>query len=678
MKNKMGKALFMIVAALVAMTLVMLLECLVFQMPAVRYKEKPVQITLTEDDIQHEESLVELSEEEIRSIKVQRENEKMLAEYRGETYEPEEDETLVETGETMYRKVKKLVFSVTLEQPYYVHKVDMRIPVESATGYRMTFFRDGQTVGEDLYCSIEPKTTAGIANAKRMTDRFDVEITTAEDIAAKDIYLQLSNPFRPNKMRIFFLASVMAVILLLSLGEKKLLTRPEWVFSIVCFLLGSLIIFGVGTNQLGYDEYSHAKESYKASFGPTIESTESVIQMCGNLLPHFSNPEERALVEAYEDKNHDYSWADIGHQSRIKRAENRIYYPMSIGFYVARKLNLSFASSVELAKFGNLLFYIFVVFWAIKLAVRYQYIVALIGLLPNCVFLASSISYDAMVNSFLLLGSVLILNECMQPEKKLTWQNALLILMSFFLGCIAKPVYIVMALMMIFFGTKKFHSRWQQVIFIFAVIAVTGLMLYNIFKPLPSAGSDYYLVNNFSYAGDKRNVGTSVIGQLQYILSNPVTFVRLVFSSMWDMFAGYFFGSDRFLQYAYAGAAPKGFMYLILIVAVWLSLFQRKGSQSRKIGKKYVILNLIMILGMSGMIWSSMYVSYTTVGADEILGVQGRYFIPLFLPFSACLMNNGRLESRLSESMRSRVMFAVLAGVNFCMIYSYIITTMNI
>lgn len=677
MSKKIGKALIYMVIILVLFTFVMLLECLVFQFPALRYKQKPIDFSFQDEDIRHEETLVELSEDEIRSIKVQRENEKMLAEYHGEIYEPEEDESLVETGDQMFRKVKKMTWHVSIGQPYYIHKISMCIPVESATGYRVTFYREGQSVGEDLYCSIEPKTSYGIANASVLADEMQMEITTGEDIAAEDIKLSISNSFRPNKMRIFYFFSIGLIILLLFAPKRVWITKPEWCFAIICFLLGALIIMGVGTNQLGYDEYSHAKSAYKMSFSTTIESTESAIQMCGNLLPHFSNPQERELVEAYENVNNDYSWADIGHQSRIKRAENRVYYPMALGFYLARKLNTSFAVSVELAKFGNLLFYIIVVFFAIKMAYDYKYIVAMIGLLPNCVFLASSISYDAMVNSFLLLGSVLVLNELLKPDQPLTWQNALMILLSFFIGSISKPIYILMALMMVFFPKKKFHSGWQRVVFTLAVIIVAGLMLYNIFKPTPSTGSDYYLVGNLSFAGDKRNVGTSVIGQLQYIIANPITFILLVFRSMWEMFAGYLFGSDRFLQYAYAGSAPKICTYFVLILFLWLSLFKRKGSIDLSIGMKYIVLNLIMIIGMGGVIWSSMYVSYTTVGADTISGVQGRYFIPLFLPFASCLMNN-RLESRLSETWQSRIVFLSMAGINLFMIWQYVIISMNI
>ena len=67
-------------------------------------------------------------------------------------------------------------------------------------------------------------------------------------------------------------------------------------------------------------------------------------------------------VEDYEDKNNDYSWADIGHQSRFVRSETRVYYPMALGFKLGRMLHLRFADTVALAKLGNLLFYILVVF----------------------------------------------------------------------------------------------------------------------------------------------------------------------------------------------------------------------------------------------------------------------------------------------------------------------------
>lgn len=666
---------------LLIVTLAMFIECLIFQFPALRYKEKPLEFLPGEQDdsmtITTEDDLAELSAEEIRSIEVERDNNRLLAEYNGEEYVEPEDGTLVEENGTMYRKVKRTTISIALAEPYYIHKLDLRAPVTESAGYSVSLYKDGVLRNDNIYCSLEPKTGAGIANVSEYADEIQISILSREELAPSQMKITLSNSFRPNAMRIFFMVVCFVMIAMLVMEKKLVLEKPEWMFAICCLLLGSLIICGIGTNQVSYDEYVHAKAAYNLSFGTTIERTESALQMSGNLLPYFNNPEERALVEAYEDANNDYSWADIGHQSRFVRSETRVYYPMAVGFWLGRVLRLSFADTVALAKFGNLLFYIIIVFWAIRLAGRYKNLTALIALLPNCVFLAASLTYDAVVNSFLLLGMVLVMNEILEPDKKLTWYNTLLILISFAIGCQSKPIYVVMVLLLLFCGKKKFENRLQEWICKAAVLCMACLMVYNIFRPTPSAGSDYLLVGDFSFAGDKRNLGTSVTGQIQYIFEKPWTYTVLLLSSMLRMTVSYLTGASDFFQYGYVGEAPTICTYIVLALALWLALTSAKGTRQKSMGIGYIVLTILMIFGVSAIVWTSMYVSYTTVGASEIRGVQGRYFIPMFLPALVCLLN-GKWESRLHELTRNRILFAVMSGLNLFMIYAFIIQAMNV
>ena len=315
-------------------TAALLVECVVFQFPALYYKEKPQDIICDGSDPQIEirtkNALAKLSDEEIRSIEVEQSNQKLLAEYQGEVYEEKLDENLVKKDGTLYRRVKKTVIDAALSQPYYIHKLDLRVPVTESAGYSVELYLDGKKTGS-VYCSIDPKISAGIANISNRCDRIKITLLTNETIDNSKIQVTLSNRFRPNSMRLFFLFVLFGTGALLYQAKTLLRDKPEWIFAILCFALGSLLICGIGTNQVSYDEYVHAKAAYKLSFGTTIESTESAIQMAGNLLPFFHNPEERQLVEAYEDKNNDYSWADIGHQSRFVRAETRVYYPMALG-----------------------------------------------------------------------------------------------------------------------------------------------------------------------------------------------------------------------------------------------------------------------------------------------------------------------------------------------------------
>lgn len=680
-KQRLKRVLQYVSLLLVIVTVALLVECVFFQFRAIRHKAEPITFVMDGSDemltFSASEELAELSEEEIRSIEIERDNLRMLAEYNGEEYEEPVDETLVEADGTMYRKVKKTVIKVDLGNPYYVHKMDLRVPVEESAGYSVVAYRDGEVVEDDIYCTIEAKTGAGIANADVYTDYMEIAVLSGEELNPADMKLTISNKFSPNAMRIVFMILFLTMAAVLYMEKDALRDRQEWIFAVICLMLGCLLIFGIGTNQVSYDEYVHAKAAYKLSYGTTIEFTESALQMAGNLLPHFNNPEERQLVEAYLDKNNDFSWADIGSQSRFVRSETRVYYPMAIGFWIGRTLNMGFADTVALAKLGNLLFYILVVFFAIRLAGKNKNLVALIALLPNNVFLASALTYDAVLTSFLLLGMVLVINELLEPERKLTWQNALAILISFAIGCQSKPIYIVMVLLMLFYGKNKFYSRWQEVVCKTAILVVAGLMIYNIFFPTPTAGSDYHLVSNFSYAGDKRNLGTSVTGQISYIFGNPGTYTLLLLSSMAGMLGDYLFGGSDFFQYGYLGTAPTIATYIVLLLALWLALVSAKGEKRRGIGWKNIVLMLIMILGTSAIVWTSMYASYTTVGADEIRGVQGRYFIPMFLPFAVCFLN-GRWESRLQQHNRSRIMFGVMAALNMCMIYSLVITVMNI
>lgn len=680
-KSKLRHVLSYFLVLIVVVTVAFLAECVFFQFNALRYKEKPITFVMDGSDemveFSVEDTLAQLTEDEIRSIEVERDNQKMLAEYNGEEYVEPEDDTLVEKNGTMYRKVKKTIIKVDLGNPYYIHKMDLRVPLEQSAGYSVVTYKDGKETNDNIYCTIEAKIGAGIANVREYTDYMEIAILSQEEIAQEDVKVTISNSFKPNAMRITFFVLLFLFATVLVMEKDALRDRQEWIFAVACLMLGSLLIFGIGTNQVSYDEYVHAKSAYKLSFGTTIEFTESALQMAGNLLPHFNNPEERQLIEAYLNKNNDFSWADIGSQSRFVRSETRVYYPMAIGFWIGRTLHMGFAETVALAKFGNLLFYIFVVFFAIRLAKKYKSIVSLIALLPNNVFLAAALTYDAVLTSFLLLGMVLIINEILEPDRKLTWQNTLMILISFVIGCQSKPIYVVMALLMLFYGKNKFHNRLQEFVLKTAVLVVAGLMIYNIFFPTPTAGSDYHLVSNFSYAGDKRNLGTSVTGQISYIFGNPGTYTLLLLRSMFEMLTGYLFGGSNFFQYGYLGTAPTVATYAVLLIGLWLMVTSAKGEIRQSIGWKYIVLILIMILGTSAIVWTSMYASYTTVGADEIRGVQGRYFIPMFLPFAVCFLN-GKWESRVVCHNRNRIMFGAVAALNFIMIYTLVIMKMNV
>ena len=718
MSKKVVKAIeiFVLVA-----TFAVLIECVFFQRNALRYKEEPCSFAGSSENIAIEtkETVAKLTDEEENAILVERENERLIAEYHGEEYTPKEDETLVEKNGKFYRRMKQTTITLSLESDYYINKLSLSLPLEESGGYHVVLYQDGAEKKSGMYCSIDPKIDTGVMNVNAFADEIVITLNTIEDLQMDELNITLSNNFSINIMRVLFLFVLLFIIVFLIVetvtyglhfelwkNMKKnqpdsiLVRKPEWVFACICFMLGSLLILGIGTNQVGFDEYSYAKTAYDLYFGSTIETKEAAMQMKGNLLPFFNNPEERALVEEYEQRMVEEIAPDITHQSRMVRTETRVYYPMAAGFYVARLVGADFATSVAFAKYGNLIMYIAVVWLAIYLAKRYKLLVILIGLLPNNIFIASSITYDAVVTAFLLLATVFMTNELLEPRAKLKWKNVLAMLICFEIGCLSKPIYIVMALMLLFFGKEKFENRGQEVVLKLSVIVMAGLMLYNIFKPTPVSGGAYALVSDFSYAGDPRNTGSSVTGQISYILANPIAYSILLLKSMGTMFLNYVTAKTPFVGYAYLGFT-NGFINWIFIILAFLSaiyssredklkLIDSDDNTAKKsaIGMKNVILNLIMCFGVSAIIWTSMYVSYTAVGADVIEGVQGRYFIPLFLPFFSCFFIKNRQKANAGKiskwwnQIEPTLMYAVIIGIavliNLVMTYTLVITRLNV
>ena len=102
----------------------------------------------------------------------------------------------------------------------------------------------------------------------------------------------------------------------------------------------------------------------------------------------------------------------------------------------------------------------------------------------------------------------------------------------------------------------------------------------------------------------------------------------------------------------------------------------------------------LMNFGVVAIVFSSMYISYTAVGSSNILGVQGRYVIPLFLPFLSCFMGWGiiraqktkaegyvvKLRNRLQAlpAVYERIIFGVMMAVSLWMTLKLIILTINV
>ncbi len=653
--------------------LAFVIECLGFNWHSIFHANESITFDLSANSdnivVTKDEVLVPLTEEEINEIKVYNENQKILAEINNEEYVESVDPSLIEQDGELFHKVYKTFYTLNIGKEYYIKKVHVVYPTE--LGYGITLV-NGEKLSEDaIFDKLNPRLGESVTNIFGQADTLIMEISTSDVFDGTGLMVTISNQFSINYCRMMFLIGGMLAIAFLFMNKKIFQSHLEIVFIVFALLFGSFIIVFDGTNQMSWDEYVHYESAYRGSFGQEIQYTEAAIQMKGRVMPSFDTLEEKNILASYTQERNDYSKADLKYQQRFVQYNVRAYLPQSIMLALARICHLPFAIAYMLGKFGNLLFYTLIMALAIRLSKIGKLYIAIIGLLPTPLFLASVYAYDAFVTALVFLGFVLWLNEILEKEKKMKWYTVLAMILCFVVGCWSKVIYMVMMLLLCFLPKEKFDSKFKSGLFRIGVVIIVGMLLVTIYKsPIEATGATANLQSNTANLGDKRAIGTSFEGQIQYILSNPVAYSLVLLRSLKNSAFDYILGRSTWLLYAYLGFFPKIFAGLTSVLILGSSLVQTKEDREYVLETKWKVLLGFMAFGMACLIWTGLYATYTSVGANYISGVQGRYYIPFILPLMFVFKNN-KFKLNITTEMYTKIVFSILIFINLYGTYVY-------
>ncbi|WP_099469148.1 DUF2142 domain-containing protein [Konateibacter massiliensis] len=654
--------------------LAFLIECLGFNWHSIFHANKTAAFDLGQSSeaigIEQGETLVPLTDEEIQEIELNKENAKLLAEINGEEYVETVDPSLIDDNGTLSRKVYTTNITIDMGEEYYVKKFSIAYPTEANLGYEINLV-NGEKESDTIYDTLNYRLKQGTTNVNETGDKMVVNLKTSSAFTPQGMIITISNEFQINHLRVIFLIGGMLAIAFLVFNRRIFQKRLEIAFAIFSLLFGIFIIVFDGTNQLSWDEYVHYENAYRASFGQTIEYTEASIQMKGRIMPSFDTLEEKKLIAAYAQERNDYSVADIKNQQRFVQYNVRAYLPQSIMLAMARVLNLSFASAYMLGKLGNLLFYTIIMALAIRISKVGKIYIAIIGLLPTPLFLASVYAYDAVITALVFLGFVIWLNEILDKEKKLEWYTALAMILCFVVGTWSKTIYMVMMLLLCFLPKEKFDGKLRSGLFRAGVVVIVGLLLITIYKsPIEATGATADLQSNTAYLGDIRAQGANLEDQAKYVLSQPLAYTKVLLRSLKNSAFDYLLGTSTWLLYGYVGRFPTVFAALTSLLILGASLFQTKEDRQYVLAAKWKVLLGVMAFGMASLIWTGLYVTFTKVGANYISGVQGRYYIPFILPLMFVFKNN-KCKLNISTEVFHKAVFAILIFINLYGTYVY-------
>ena len=324
------------------------------------------------------------------------------------------------------------------------------------------------------------------------------------------------------------------------------------------------------------------------------------------------------------------------------------YLPQIIGLTIGRLLGLGSAVCIYLARFFVLIFYSLGCFYSIKKTPVGKSIFAFVCLLPMPLMIGNSFSYDAIVIIVTMnfIASIFRLSDNM--NSKFYFIEALIC--SFLLGATKAGGYVLLLPLVIVLARKR-HNK-KSIIYIISIIftCVASMLLFDLV--LQDANNYFQLGSE-----DSPNLSASwaYMHPFNYLKLCFVTFAKQSPSLVLGMMGEYLGWLEKTL--------PKFLLIFMGIIIIAYSLLEK---DKVNFGKKDVLACVLSIFMML-VIAPSMLLSSTPIGSNTIMGLQGRYFLPI-LPIILLL---------LTKSLRSKKISKIIAStktsekIRFSLMYTY-------
>lgn len=507
----------------------------------------------------------------------------------------------------------------------------------------------------DFYTNLNKKVTS-------------VEITLNKPENAELTAVSCSNKFEINKYRVLFFLVAFSMIYF-CFFEKKVVKYPERFFAIYAFVFGILIVFFAQPMKISWDEQIHFGNAYTLASGKNVVWTEAAKDLQEAISVTCNTKAEYAELRQYmDDKGMEYLYTETK-ETLLPSYTMFAYIPQAIFLKLGLFFNLPFSILFAFGKLGNLLLYISIMYAAIYLAKSKKIFLLFIAMMPTVIFQASSYTYDMMVFSCITLACVLWANEMFYTEKKTeTWKIIIMVLLFVF-GSYSKAVYIPLMAVILLLPSFKNISKKKKLVMWGSLLLI--LLLVMMTFVLPTLTST--VARDLSVSGDARGGDTGVVRQMISMLKHPWASVKLMISSVFsfDNFRnlGFSYSDDCFwgnlmlLNFASCGILADKWSILLVSMITILLLYQDvdSGQKVLKMWDKIVI--TVMLMGTIFFIWLALYLSFTPVGENTILGVQARYYLPL-LYFVAVLVRNKRIKFVCKQNliMKITIFVAQLLG----------------
>ena len=420
---------------------------------------------------------------------------------------------------------------------------------------------------------------------------------------------------------------------------KNIFAKPHLFFLVTSVFFGLTFLFLTPPLQ-GPDEQAHFLQAYKLSEGnfindatdsyPTsLRHTYKTIMYNDDIRFNYKNKYEfwRTKDALKIPLNQQIREVGDGYMSGTSYSPV-VYIGQSFMIFVGRLFNLAPVVLIYMARLGNLAVWIGLVYFAIKKSPIGKWSFAVLGILPMALFQGAVITADAFLMGTLILYVAYILRLFVQksPVTKKQYVVAAIIATCMALSKIIMLIFVPLVLLLVLKkhseGTKepRLYKKYLGIVFVLFV-ATSIALVWSVLSKNLSAGSNL-------------PDGANPPLQIHYLIRQPGEFLFALWNTNFYEWSdgitrstiGTFGWSDTPMALSFM---VLGYLSLfVVMVANRGKEFTSAGALTSKYSRMFIVtLGVIYFLAVS----FALYAYYSPVNYNIIVGLQGRYFLPIFV-----------------------------------------------
>lgn len=414
-------------------------------------------------------------------------------------------------------------------------------------------------------------------------------------------------------------------------------TPIEYLYIIIAVVVGTIYFILIPLGQAP-DEYTHIETAYDVAnvvlgyeHGTDIE-----MRNCDLEDTIITNDYTREIYDIYMDRLlHDHNISDTGSGmfGDTPLSTNRyLYYPAALGMIIGRLLRLGTIPMMFIGAVFNYIVYVIVAFYSIKKIPFGKTMILLFSILPITMQQVTSYSYD----SGILTLSVLIFAMAIRVAYAENLQKRdfiILAIASILIAPVKNGAYFFIILLNLLPLARFRKTNKKRYRLILGIMGISTLMLiFPIVRNMINSANGGTLMNGYVSWADEPGYTVS------YLLGNPTALVEICWNTLIDNFSYYIYtmigGSLGWLN------IDIPWWIIIALIACLFITAMKKENEAFDLKPWIRCLFAIIALYSIACTAAAMLLDWTPISYKEILGIQGRYFLPVLMPLLYVMRGN--------------------------------------